>query len=106
MRGLISYVGNPYPLFAMATQSHLSTQPCLYFCIVSCFDVLMQYIMQLLKVNIFASPYKCILAVTEQFNIKIITCWVVINPYTSTMLQSSDLELQAIAAICRADEHE
>jgi len=29
MRGLISCVGNPYPLFAMATQSHLSTQPCL-----------------------------------------------------------------------------
>lgn len=28
MRGLISCVGNPYPLFAMATQSHLSTQPC------------------------------------------------------------------------------
>ena len=27
MRGLISCVGNPYPLFAMATQSHLSTQP-------------------------------------------------------------------------------
>jgi len=30
MRGLISCVGNPYPLFAMATQSHLSTQPCQY----------------------------------------------------------------------------
>jgi hypothetical protein len=30
IRGLISCVGNPYPLFAMATQSHLSTQPCQY----------------------------------------------------------------------------
>jgi hypothetical protein len=31
MRGLISCVGNPYPLFAMATQSHLSTQPYFFF---------------------------------------------------------------------------
>lgn len=30
MRGLISCVGNPYPLFAMATQSHLSTQPYIF----------------------------------------------------------------------------
>lgn len=30
MRGLISCMSNPYTLFAMATQFHLSTQP-LYF---------------------------------------------------------------------------
>ena len=57
MRGLISCVGNPYPLFAMATQSHLSTQP---------------YIFKLLGCLI----YKC---VNCHLNVKTILLDIIIN---------------------------
>ena len=96
----ISSIGSfcALPMRYISCSSNLS-HIVLYFWVVCPLNVLVEDIVQLLKVEVFTTPNKFVFTCSEQLYIKVVTCWVIIDSYSTTMFQTAYGELNTIAAI-------